>query len=143
MFRLPKGLAFSDDLRTWTDHQIIMTPRPGSGWDSKSIGSNGMPIRTDHGWLLFYHGYDADHVYRHSIALLDLHNPAQVIHRPADFILEPEETWELRGDVPNALFSCSNNIVGDEVWVYYAGADRLIGLATVQMEEAVAFARHG
>lgn len=136
-------LAYSDDLKTWTDHQIIMEPRADNDWDSKSIGSNGLPIRTEHGWVLFYHGYGPEHVYRSSVALLDLENPARVIHRPSGYVIEPEETWELKGDVPNVIFSCSNNVVGDELYFYYAGADRVVGLATAPWSDVVAFARSG
>lgn len=137
-------MGFSRDLKQWDDHRIIMAPRPNNGWDEVSIGSNGLPVKTEHGWLLFYHGYSQEpHVYRHSVALLDLDDPTKVINRPKDFILEPRETWEIRGDVPYALFSCSNNIVGDEVYFYYAGADRLIGLATAPLADVIDFARSG
>jgi beta-1,2-mannobiose phosphorylase / 1,2-beta-oligomannan phosphorylase len=135
-------VAYSDDLKTWTDHTIIFSPS-ASGWDSKSIGANGVPIKTEHGWLLFYHGYDTAHTYRHSVALLDLENPAKVLNRPNSIIIEPTETWEIRGDVPNVVFSCANIVVGDELWFYYAGADRLIGLATAKFADVVEFARHG
>lgn len=136
-------IGFSDDLRTWTDHQLIMPPREDNGWDSLSIGSNGLPIKTEHGWLLFYHGYGPDYVYRTSVALLDLDDPRKVIHRPAGYIFQPEEIWEIKGDVPNVVFSCSNILVGDEVWVYYAGADRLVGLATARFADALDYARTG
>ena len=138
-------IAYSDDLKTWTDHQIIMSPRSDGqdGWDSKSIGSNGVPIKTEYGWLLFYHGYPPSQIYRHSVALLDLKNPAKVLHRPASFVFEPTETWEVRGDVPNATFSCANIVVGDQLYFYYAGADRVIGLATAPLAEVVEFARSG
>lgn len=136
-------IGFSDDLIHWGDHQVLMSPRPENDWDSLSIGGNGLPIKTEHGWLLFYHGYGEPHIYRHSIALLDLDNPTKIIHRPKDFIIEPAETWELKGDVNNALFSCSNNVVGADIYFYYAGADRLIGLATASLADAIEFARHG
>lgn len=136
-------VAYSDDLKTWADHTIIMSPRPENGWDEKRIGTNGVPIKTEHGWLLFYHAYDNGHVYRHSVALLDLENPAQLIHRPKSFIIQPEETWEIRGDVPNVVFSCSNNVVGDALYFYYGGADRMVGLATAPIAEVREFARFG
>jgi beta-1,2-mannobiose phosphorylase / 1,2-beta-oligomannan phosphorylase len=136
-------IGFSDDLINWTDHSVIMEPRPENDWDSKSIGSNGVPIKTEHGWLLFYHGYGDEHIYRQSIALLDLEDPTKVINRPAPFIMEPEESWEIKGDVPNVIFSCSNNVVGDEIYFYYAGADRLIGLATAPLADVLDFARNG
>ena len=46
------GLAYSDDLLTWPEEDMvpIFGPR-ASGWDSKSVGSNGVPIETDEGWL--------------------------------------------------------------------------------------------
>ena len=91
-------IAYSDDLKTWTDHQIIMSPREdgAGGWDSKSIGSNGVPIKTQYGWLLFYHGYAESHIYRHSVALLDLNDPAKVIHRPTTYIIEPPKPGKSR-----------------------------------------------
>jgi predicted GH43/DUF377 family glycosyl hydrolase len=81
-------IGFSPDLKTWSDHQILMNPRPDNGWDSQSIGSNGLPIKTEHGWILFYHGYGPEHVYRHSAVLLDLEDPTRVINRPKTFIME-------------------------------------------------------
>jgi predicted GH43/DUF377 family glycosyl hydrolase len=136
-------IGFSDDLVDWGDHQVLMAPRPDNSWDGVSIGSNGLPIKTEHGWLLFYHGYSKEVIYRHSVALLDLNDPTKVIHRPLGQIFEPQETWEIKGDVNNALFSCSNNVIGDEVWFYYAGGDRLIGLATAKLADVIAYARHG
>lgn len=138
-------LGYSDDLQNWGDHRIILAPRPEgqNGWDSLSIGSNGVPIKTEHGWLLFYHGYDEQHIYRHSVALLDLDNPAKVIHRPTEYIMEPTEIWEIKGDVGNVVFSCANIVVGDQVYFYYGGADRLVGLATAPLADVIAFARSG
>jgi len=136
-------IGFSDDLQTWTDHQVVMTPREDNDWDSVSIGSNGVPIKTKQGWLLFYHGYEAEHIYRQSVALLDLEDPTRVINRPQGFIMEPAEPWEIKGDVPNVVFSCANIVVGDELRFYYGGADRLIGLATAPLSDVLTFARQG
>jgi beta-1,2-mannobiose phosphorylase / 1,2-beta-oligomannan phosphorylase len=145
LHRRPKHIwiAYSHDLRHWTDHQIILSPRGAEGWDAVSIGSNGVPIRTEQGWLLFYHGYDAERVYRQSVALLDLEDPTRVIHRPTSFIMEPAEPWEIKGDVPNVVFSCANIVVDDQVYFYYGGADRLIGLATAPLADVLDYARTG
>lgn len=140
-------IAFSDDLVTWTDHTIIMSPRKVGesidDWDSKSIGANGVPIKTEQGWLLFYHGYSEAHIYRSSVALLDLVDPSKVLHRPKSYIIEPVETWEIKGDVPNVIFSCTNIVVGDELRFYYAGADRVVGLATAPFADVRTFAGSG
>lgn len=127
-------LAFSDDLRHWTDHAEVMGPRPGL-WDGKRIGAGGPPIETDAGWLIIYHGYDERHVYSLGTALLDRNDPRRVLKRPKPSILEPRETWEVRGDVPNVVFSCANPVVDGTVYVYYGGADRVIGLATAKLQD--------
>jgi len=138
-------LAESDELKHWTAERMrpIFGPRPDNGWDEKRVGGNGVPIETEHGWLMLYHAYNEGHVYRLGVCLLDLDNPARVIHRPKDFIFEPQELWELRGDVPNVVFSCANPVVDGIVHVYYGGADHVIGLATCALNDLLDFARNG
>jgi predicted GH43/DUF377 family glycosyl hydrolase len=138
-------LAESDDLLTWPAEHMrpIFGPRPDNGWDEKRVGGNGVPIETEAGWLMLYHAYNNQHEYRMGVALLDRDDPGQVLRRPRDFIFEPEELWELRGDVPNVVFSCANPVVAGQVYVYYGAADHVIGLATCRLEELLAFALNG
>lgn len=133
-------LAYSDDLIHWTDHREIMGPR-ANGWEDAKIGAGGPPIRTEQGWLLIYHAVDraSDFTYRLGAALLDLEDPSRVLSRPNEFILEPEEPWEHHGDVPHVVFTCASLKVGDEIWTYYGGADRVIGLATCRFDELMRF----
>ncbi|MGH8248400.1 MAG: glycoside hydrolase family 130 protein [Gammaproteobacteria bacterium] len=133
-------IAYSEDLQTWGDFRILMEPRP-AGWDCKRVGAGGVPIETSDGWLVFYHGYNQEHVYRLSVCLLDLDEPHRVIARPADFILEPQEPWELKGDVPKVVFSAANLVANDSVHVYYGAADRVIALASCGLSEAVDWVR--
>jgi predicted GH43/DUF377 family glycosyl hydrolase len=135
-------LAYSDDLLVWREADMapIYGPRAENWWDCTSVGSNGVPIETEHGWLLLNHAYDGDHVYRLGVVLLDLDDPTQVINRPTEPIFWPEELWELRGDVPNVVFSCANPVVDGTVYVYYGGGDHVIGLATCRLEELLDFA---
>jgi beta-1,2-mannobiose phosphorylase / 1,2-beta-oligomannan phosphorylase len=128
-------LAYSPDLPTWPPQHMapIFGPRPGA-WDGASVGANGVPIETEHGWLILYHGYADDHVYRFGVCLLDLHDPTRVLRRPLDPIFEPAELWELRGDVPNVVFSCANPVVDGLVHVYYGGGDHVIALATCPLQ---------
>lgn len=138
-------IAFSEDLIHWPEAEMapLYGPRPENGWDSLSVGSNGPPIRTEYGWLLLNHGYDQDHVYQLGVILLDLDDPRKVIRRPREPIFWPEELWELRGDVPNVVFSCANPVVDDMVYVYYGGADHVIGLATCRLSDLIDYARFG
>lgn len=138
-------LAFSDDLFTWReeDMALIYGPREDNEWDRKTVGSNGVPIESDHGWLLLNHGYGLEHIYKLGVLLLDLDDPTQVIHRPKDPIFWPEELWEMRGDVPNVVFSNANPLVDGTLYVYYGAADHVIGLATCQFDELLDYARFG
>ncbi len=138
-------LAYSDDLIHWHtgDMVPIFGPRADNTWDCISVGANGAPIETEHGWLLFYHGYQQQHTYRFSVALLARDEPERVVHRPNGFIFEPQELWELRGDVPNVVFSCANVVAHGRVFVYYGAADHVIGLATCNWDELIDYARDG
>jgi predicted GH43/DUF377 family glycosyl hydrolase len=138
-------IAYSDDLLGWReeDMAVVFGPRTSNDWDQKSVGANGVPIETEHGWLTFYHGYggarSAEHIYHLGVCLLDLDDPTKVLRRPKAAILWPEELWELRGDVPNVVFSCANVIVKDTIYVYYGGGDHVVGLATAKLDDALDF----
>lgn len=138
-------IAYSTDLTSWSERDMapIFGPRKNNWWDSTSVGSNGVPIETESGWLHFYHAYDEEHVYCLGVCLLDLEDPSQVIARPREPLLQPEEIWEIRGDINNVVFSCANPVVNGTVFVYYGGADHVIGLATCQLSELLDFALQG
>lgn len=131
-------IAYSDDLVHWSDHQIIMKPREGN-WDCARIGAAGPPIKTDHGWLFIYHGLNENLIYRLGAALLDIKDPSKVIGRPEEPILEPEEAWEIRGDVPNVVFSCGAVEVDNTYYIYYGGTDRVVAVATIPKAELLSW----
>lgn len=126
-------IAYSEDLHTWTDHQRVMSPE--LPWEARKIGAGAPPIRTDAGWLAVYHGVDENSTYRLGLALLDLDDPSKVLRRQREPILEPETDWELFGDVPNVVFACGTVLLGTELWVYYGGADTVIGVAKGDVNE--------
>lgn len=144
--RLPNvWIAYSEDLLSWPNTAMasIYGPRKDHWWDSQSVGNNGTPIETDQGWLVLNHAYSPDRVYRLGVILLDLEDPTQVIHRPLEPIFQPKELWELRGDVPNVVFSCANPVINGRVFVYYGGADHAIGLATCALSDLLDYAMNG
>ena len=92
---------------------------------------------------MIYHGVDHNRVYRLGVALLDKTNPAKVVSRPREAILEPVEPWEIQGEVPNVVFTCGTAMMDGRYLVYYGGADRVIGLATADSQELLEFAVSG
>lgn len=127
-------IAYSDDFHNWKSHRTIMKPIPGT-WESEKIGIAGPPHRTKNGWLLFYHGVDKKKVYRLGVVLLDLKNPEKVLVRQKEPILSPELSWELKGAVPNVVFSCGSIKMNGQYLVYYGGADKVIGAAGIPEKE--------
>lgn len=111
----------------------IMGPRPGV-WDSQKIGITGPPIKTDKGWLLIYHGVSKTNTYRLGAALLDLVNPTIVLSRTTGPILEPVEEYERVGQIKNVVFSCGVVRRKDTLFVYYGGADSVLGVAKVALK---------
>ena len=112
----------------------IMGPRPGM-WDSVKIGIAGPPIKTSKGWLLIYHGVSKTTTYRLGAVLLDLKNPSIVLSRSVDTIFEPLEEYERVGQVKNAVFSCGSVLRGDTLFIYYGGADTVVGVAKTSLKK--------
>ena len=129
-------IAYSNDLKHWTDHQVLMGLIPG-GWQHKRIGIAGTPTKTKAGWLMIYHAADNLNIYRLGVALLDRNDPTIVSSRLSEPILEPDEPWEMKGDVPNVVFSCGHLVKEGIVFVYYGGADRVMAVATCPLDKMI------
>jgi predicted GH43/DUF377 family glycosyl hydrolase len=111
----------------------IIGPRINT-WDSLKVGISAPPIKTKYGWLLLYHGISKNHhTYRIGAALLDLNDPAIVLARTSDPIFEPKEIYEKVGIVNNVVFPCGMVEKDGLLYVYYGGADTVLGVATVEL----------
>jgi predicted GH43/DUF377 family glycosyl hydrolase len=117
--------------------KILMRPRD-TAWDSKRIGICGPPIETKEGWLLLYHGISkrTGH-YNIRAALLDLKDPSKIILRTHDTLLEPKMPYEKEGVVNNVVFPCGTAIIRNQLFVYYGGADKVVGVATIDFKALV------
>lgn len=125
-------LGFDGESRFLT-HRPFIFPRRGM-WDSKKIGISSTPIRTTKGWLILYHGVsEYDSHYRVGALLLDLEHPERVIGRSRYPIFQPEKTYEREGIVPNVVFPCGSIVRGGKLFIYYGGADRVIGSASMPL----------
>jgi predicted GH43/DUF377 family glycosyl hydrolase len=111
----------------------IIGPRINA-WDSSKVGISAPPIKTKYGWLLLYHGVSKSHnTYRVGVVLLDSKDPAIVLARSSDAIFEPEEEYEKVGIVNNVVFPCGMVLKGDLLYIYYGGADKVVGVATMKL----------
>ena len=133
-------LSFSYDRIHWYDHREILKARPGY-WDDAKVGVAGPPIELEEGWLLIYHGVEAETwTYRLGCALLDREHPEVVLERCEGPILEPAENYEVSGNnlstvfspsrgSPNVVFSCGAIVSEGKLVLYYGAADKVIGVA--------------
>lgn len=111
----------------------IIGPRINT-WDSSKVGIAAPPIKTKHGWLLLYHGVSKSHsTYRVGAVLLDLKDPAIVLSRGTEPVLEPEEEYEKIGIINNVVFPCGMAVKKDMIYIYYGGGDRVVGVATMKL----------
>ena len=118
-------LAESPDLTHWGNHQCIATTRPGH-WDSARVGAGGSPIKTEEGWLEIYHGANHDHRYCLGALLLSLDNPAKVLARSEEPIMEPLMDYERKGFFGNVVFTNGHLVDGDHLTIYYGASDEVI-----------------
>jgi predicted GH43/DUF377 family glycosyl hydrolase len=128
-----------DDLNFTTGrylmHNPFVFPRKGM-WDSAKVGISSVPLKTEKGWVLLYHGVSADdNRYRIGVLLLDLKDPEKVLARSRYPLFEPEEPYEKEGIVPNVVFPCGSVIKDKKLFIYYGAADKVIGVATMPMKK--------
>lgn len=135
-------VSYSPDMKFWGEHRLVMRPTPfeQSAWQCLKIGAGPIPVKTDEGWLLFYHGVIGTcNGYRYSMgaALLDLENPDKVIARSQAYLLAPATLYELVGDVPGVVFPCTALRDGDKCTIYYGAADTCISMAFCYISEVL------
>ena len=137
-------LSESPDLTYWGKHRKVM--RAQGGWQSLKIGAGPIPIETDEGWLMIYHGVVHTcngYVYSFGAALLDLDEPSKVLYRTEPYILTPEEPYETTGFVDNVAFPCSALVDTDDgrIAIYYGAADTYIAIAFGYVDEIIDFTK--
>jgi len=99
-------------------------------WEQLKLGMNTPPIRTSQGWFALYHAVGADKHYRLGAVLLDLEDPARVLHRTTDWLMQPEADYELEGFYRGVCFPCGTVLIDDTLFVYYGGGDKVCAVAT-------------
>jgi len=133
-------ISYSPDLVHWGDARLVMRPVQYH-WDEMKIGPGATPFRTEQGWLNIYHGVfptmDGS-VYRLGVALHDLEDPSRIIAVCDDWILQPEDPWELTGYVHNVVFTCGAVPEDDgTVKIYWGGADTVMCMGTSRIDDLV------
>lgn len=135
-------IARSTDLFHWGHH----VPLAGgeAEWESDRVGSGAPPLRTERGWLVFYHASRTSlqpgrvGTYCGGAMLLDLENPRRVVARSRRPILRPESPFELEGFVPDVVFPTAVIETGDRLQVFFGAADTSIGVVEISRASLLA-----
>ncbi len=133
-------ISYSPDLIYWGESKVIMKPVTYH-WDEMKIGPGAPPIKTSKGWLNIYHGVfptmDGS-VYRLGVALHELSDPSNIIAVADEWILQPEEEYEITGYVHNVVFSCAAVPEDDgTIKIYWGGADKVMCMGTAKTDDLI------
>jgi predicted GH43/DUF377 family glycosyl hydrolase len=119
------------------DHRLVALPE--FEFEAVKIGAGPPPIRVDESWLLVHHGVSGiparqwgpqqDLRYSAGAMLLDSGDPARVLARTPEPLLEPVTEDERFGIVPNVVFPTAIEQIHGVRYVFYGMADSRIGVA--------------
>jgi predicted GH43/DUF377 family glycosyl hydrolase len=133
-------ISYSPDLKYWGESKLIMKPLQYH-WDEMKIGPGAPPIKTARGWLSIYHGVFPTMdgcIYRLGVALHNLEDPSKIIAVGDEWILQPEEVYEITGYVHNVVFTCGAVPEKDgSIKIYWGGADKVMCVGTADIEDLV------
>jgi len=133
-------ISFSPDLIHWGDSRVVIKPQPYH-WDEMKIGPGATPIRTEKGWLNIFHGVFKTMdgaIYRLGVALHALDDPSQILGVADQWILQPEDPWEVTGHVHNVVFTCAAVAEEDgSVKIYWGGADTVMCVGTARIDDLI------
>lgn len=130
-------ISFREDLLDYEKPQLLITGQ--QWWENQRIGAGTVPILTKYGWFVLYHGVDAKGIYRVGALILDANDPSKVIARTKDFLMEPDQDFELEGLYDGCVFPTGTVVKDGTLFVYYGCADKYVGLATANFEELLEY----
>lgn len=140
-------ISESPDLIYWGKHRFVMGKGGMGWWQGTKVGAGPVPIETQAGWLLFYHGVSTTcngFVYSFGAVILDINEPCQVLYRTRDYLLTPEQPYETTGFVPNVTFPCANLYDAEtgRIAIYYGAADTYTAIAFAQVDELLDYIKN-
>jgi len=138
-------LAYSEDLLHWGKHEPLCFP--DTDWQSGRLGAGCPPVHVPEGWLVLYHGNRRPQcpgdvgAYTGGALLLAADNPAHVVRRSIEPLMEPELPFEINGFIPKVVFPTGIIEAGDEYLVYYGAADTCTAVVGFNRSELLAALR--
>lgn len=121
------------------DKYIILDPQ--DKFESGYVGGGCVPIETNEGWLLIYHGVDFENnqrIYSAGAMLLEKNNPLKIIGKTKLPLFSSQESWgkESMGNVI-VVFPTGTIIDKGILKIYYGAGDKRIAYKKIDMKELI------
>jgi len=106
-------------------------------WESWIRGAGPPPIKTEEGWLLFYHAQAKTDPGKYKVGamLLDLQDPSRVLYCSKEPIIESSELYENNGYKPGVVYASGAVVKNGLLMVYYGAADSHVCVAYADFKE--------
>jgi predicted GH43/DUF377 family glycosyl hydrolase len=132
--RETNSVASTEDLTCWDTSTPLQDPV--EPWEILQLGNCGSPIETPAGWLVLTHGVGPMRRYAIGAILLDLDDPATVIGRTREPLVQPA-SQHAGGYVPNVVYSCGAMLAGDHLVVPFGVNDQRIAIASLRLSSVL------
>ena len=108
-------------------------------WDTIIKGAGTTPMKIDDGWLVFYHAISAKDPgkYRIGAMILDYKDPTKILYKSTFPIIEPDRIYENSGCSCGIVYTCGATIKGDDLILYYGGADTVVCVASCNLKDFI------
>lgn len=113
-----------------------LLPDRNIAWHNRTRSIGPPPLKTEEGWLVFYHAMDKNDPNRYKLGalLLDLKDPSRILYRSAYPVLEPDE-WYENDWKPGIIYASGAVIKGDNLFIYYGGGDKYVAVAHANLKD--------
>lgn len=109
----------------------------GRGWEAYIRGVGPPPLKTEYGWLVFYHAHSKDDFARYKVGalLLDLEEPTRILYWAKEPVLEPSSPYENQGFKPGVIYATGAVVKDGTLTLYYGAADNYVCAAYADLKE--------
>jgi predicted GH43/DUF377 family glycosyl hydrolase len=136
------NIEYIDDLKSYdAEAKPFYSADPNAlpdrpiGWHSRMRSIAAPPLKTEAGWLGFYHAMDLLNPghYKLGAMMLDKDDPTKVIARSPVPVLSPEAHYERNGAKPGIIYACGATAQNDTLTVYYGASDNFVCSAATSL----------
>ncbi|MFA6463964.1 MAG: hypothetical protein WCV55_03080 [Candidatus Paceibacterota bacterium] len=114
---------------------IFGQKKPREEWDTWVRSAGPPPLKTEKGWLIFYHATNKDepHQYKLGAMLLDIKDPEKIIARSPTALMSPD-MWYENDWKPGVIYVCGAIIQDENIRLYYGGGDKYVCTAEAKLK---------